>query len=96
MTSRRIRLLLALALCAGSLAGCGRKGPLELPPDVAAARAERAQQQQAAAPAKAPAGGQQAGFSQEGEKPAAPKWVEGDRGHRPPENYPFPLDPLLQ
>ena len=52
MPSRRAkRLILALAiapLLAGALAGCGRKGPLELPPDVEAARKEKIAEQQAA------------------------------------------------
>ncbi len=94
MLSRRIRLFLVLALCAGSLAGCGRKGLPELPADVQAERAERARQRHAADAAQARANGPKS-FSQEGDKPKE-KWVEGDRGHRPPDKYPFPLEPLLQ
>ena len=94
MFSRRVRLLLLLALCAGALAGCGRKGPLELPEDVQAERLERAKQQQEADAAKASASGQKPTFSQETETPKISN--EGDRGHRPPDKYPFPLDPLLQ
>ena len=58
MPSRRAkRLIIALAiapLLAGALAGCGRKGPLELPPDVQAARQEKIAEQQAAEAAKNP------------------------------------------
>jgi predicted small lipoprotein YifL len=97
MRSRRAkRLILALAiapLLAGALAGCGRKGPLELPPDVQAARQEKIAQQQAA-DAKAASGGQGPKLSQQGVKPEA-RPVEGDPGHRPPADYPFFLDPIL-
>ncbi len=100
MRSRRARrLILALAiapLLAGALAGCGRKGPLELPPDVQAARKEKIEQQQAdeAAKAKAASGGQGPSLSEQGVKPKAQP-VEGDVGHRPPADYPFFLDPIL-
>ncbi len=100
MRSRRAkRLILALAiapLLAGALAGCGRKGPLELPPDVEAAReAKRAQQEAAdAAKAKAASGDHKQKLSEEGAKPKA-KPVEGDIGQRPPADYPFFLDPIL-
>jgi predicted small lipoprotein YifL len=100
MRSRRARrLILALAiapLLAGALAGCGRKGPLELPPDVQAARQEKLAQQQAdeAARTKAASGGQGPKLSEQGVKPKAMP-VEGDVGHRPPADYPFFLDPIL-
>ena len=99
MPSRRAkRLILALAiapLLAGALAGCGRKGPLELPPDVQAARQEKIAQQQAADAAKAKlTGGQGPKLSEQGVKPKAQP-VEGDVGHRPPVDYPFFLDPIL-
>ena len=73
-------------------AGCGRKGPLELPPDVQAARQEKVAEQQAAEAAKNPEEKQK--LSQQGVKPKAER-VEGDVGHRPPEDYPFFLDPIL-
>ncbi len=96
MPSRRAkRLILALAiapLLAGALAGCGRKGPLELPPDVQAARQEKIAEQQAAEAAKNPEEKQK--LSQQGVKPKAQP-VEGDVGHRPPVDYPFFLDPIL-
>ena len=95
MRSRRAkRLILALAiapLLAGALAGCGRKGPLELPPDVQAARQEKIAEQQADQAAKNPDKGK---LSQQGVKPKA-RPVEGDVGHRPPADYPFFLDPIL-
>ena len=96
MPSRRAkRLIIALAiapLLAGALAGCGRKGPLELPPDVQAARQEKIAEQQAAEAAKNPEEKQK--LSQQGVKPKT-EWVEGDIKHRPPEKYPFSLDPIL-
>jgi predicted small lipoprotein YifL len=100
MRSRRARrLILAFAiapLLAGALAGCGRMGPLELPPDVEAARKEKLAQQQAddAAKAKAASGGQKQKLSEQGAAPKAMP-VEGDIGHRPPADYPFFLDPIL-
>ncbi|QGM47605.1 LPS translocon maturation chaperone LptM [Methylocystis heyeri] len=96
MPSRRNRRLIAASaaatLLAVALGGCGRKGPLELPPDVQAAREASRAEQEAAAP-KAPAG-QKPKLSEEGAKPTAGP-MEGDVGHRPPEAYPFFLDPLL-
>ena len=96
MRSRRAkRLILTLAiapLLAGALAGCGRKGPLELPPDVEAARKEKIAEKQAAEAAKNP--DQKNKLSQQGVK-SKPEWVEGDVKHRPPEKYPFFLDPIL-
>jgi len=100
MPSRRAkRLILALAiapLLAGALAGCGRRGPLELPPDVQAARQEKLAQQQAdeAAKAKAASGDQKPKLSDQGAKPKTMP-VEGDAGYRPPADYPFFLDPIL-
>ncbi len=91
MTLRRTRLLVLLAVAAAtSLSACGRRGPLELPPEVQA-RGEALKAEQAAAPAKnapKPAPGQAA------PTPPAPP-IPGTIGNRPPEQYPFPLDPLL-
>lgn len=91
MTLRRFRLFCLLALAAASLSACGRRGPLELPPDVqargAALKSEQAAQTKASgAPRAAP--GQTA---EEAPEPPIP----GTIGNRPPAQYPFPLDPLL-
>ena len=100
MRSRRARrLILALAiapLLAGALSGCGRKGPLELPPDVQAARKEKLAQQEADADAKAKAanGDQKQKLSDQGAKPKSMP-VEGDIGFRPRADFPFFLDPIL-
>jgi predicted small lipoprotein YifL len=87
MPSRRAFVLAASAALA--LAGCGRKGPLELPADVQAERAAR----QAAEQANAPQNGQKP--SGEAGPPQPPPPQLGDPGRRPPALYPFPLDPLL-
>jgi hypothetical protein len=74
-----------------ALAGCGRRGPLELPPEYQAQGAALKAQQDAelartakklppgAAPVPAP----------------PPPIPSGVTGNRPPAQYPFPLDPLL-
>jgi predicted small lipoprotein YifL len=86
-------LILLAALSAAALAGCGRRGPLELPPETQA-RGQMLKAQDEAARAGA----------RRGEKPPAPGAAEENRppppipgtiGNRPPEQYPFPLDPLL-
>jgi len=90
MSLRRARrLIFILAIAPTLLVGCGRKGPNELPPDVQAAREAQAAQQQAEA-----AKGGAAKLSEQGEK-AELKPVPGEKGHRPPKDYPFPLDFLL-
>lgn len=87
MLSRRALFLVAFAALA--LAGCGRKGPLELPADVQVERnARRAAQEEAAART-----GHK--LSDEGAAPARPQPQPGDIGHRPPADFPFILDPVL-
>lgn len=90
MTLRRSFLLLALA--AASLSACGRRGPLELPPDVQA-RGEALKAEQAAASAKSGRGPKPAPGQAAPEAPEPP--IPGTIGNRPPAQYPFPLDPLL-
>lgn len=95
--ARRFLLAFAIApLLLGALGGCGRKGPLELPADVQAAREAQAAQQQAEAAAKAKAqGGEQKPKLSEQEAKPELKPVPGEKGNRPPQDYPFPLDFLL-
>jgi predicted small lipoprotein YifL len=81
--------LVALAVLA--LSGCGRRGPLELPPEYQAQGAALKAQQDAelakTAPRKATPGAP---------VPAPPPPIPpGVTGNRPPAQYPFPLDPLL-
>ncbi len=100
MSSRRVRCLILVFAIApmltAALAGCGRKGPLELPPDVQAAKdASRAEQEAtAAANARSAPGSPKQKLSEEGAKPKTQP-VEGEISHRPPQAYPFFLDPLL-
>jgi predicted small lipoprotein YifL len=95
VTSPRFRLLLlfAAALLAFGVAGCGRRGPLELPPETQArgealkAEAAAARTRNAgAAPRPAPGAAEPA---------APPPPIPGTIGNRPPDQYPFILDPLL-
>lgn len=92
--SPRLIALLAAALLAASLSGCGRRGPLELPPDVQA-RGAAIKAQQEAAQARSGAQSPKAAPG-EAEPETAPTRIPGTQGNRPPEQYPFPLDPLLQ
>lgn len=92
MTLRGIRLFLlfAGAVAALGLSACGRRGPLELPQEVqdrgAALKAE--QDAARARGAKKPAPG-----AAEPEGP--PVRIPGTMGNRPPDQYPFVLDPML-
>lgn len=92
MTLRGIRLFLLFAgACAAlGLVGCGRRGPLELPQEVqdrgAALKAE--QDAARASSAKKPSPGA-------AEPEAPPVRIPGTMGNRPPDQYPFPLDPML-
>lgn len=95
MTPRSLAALAAAALFAFSLSGCGRRGPLELPPDVQARGAAIKAQDDAERTKTASRGGPKAAPG-EAEPEAAPTRIPGTIGNRPPEQYPFVLDPLLQ
>ncbi len=76
--------LLVLALV---LSGCGRRGPLDLPPEVAARPKAVVVQKTTLTPV-------------DGNAPIAAdvkavEYVPGAPGYRPPDQYPFILDPLL-
>jgi predicted small lipoprotein YifL len=86
-TAPRGLAIASLLLLAASLAGCGRRGPLELPPDVQA----RGQQAQAEAASRTPRATGPLGEPVAPPPPAIP----GTVGNRPPAAYPFFLDPLL-
>lgn len=87
--SRPLLALSALALLSLALAGCGRRGPLELPPETQA-RGEALKAQEAARPRSGP---RPAPGAEDGRGP--PPAIPGTIGHRPPDQYPFLLDPLL-
>ncbi|MFY9655565.1 MAG: lipoprotein [Methylocystis sp.] len=96
MRLRRTLFGLALGLLAVFVAGCGRKGPLELPADVQAERQAQAAQAEADAAATARASGRRPKLSEEGAPPPPPTRPPlGDPGNRPAPVYPFPLDFLL-
>ncbi|MGJ0511765.1 LPS translocon maturation chaperone LptM [Methylocystis sp.] len=87
LTRRRLAVL-ALALVAASLGACGRRGPVELPPETQARGAILRAEARAARAAPRPAPG-----APETSLPPPP--IPGTIGNRPPAQYPFPLDPLL-
>lgn len=94
MTFRSPLLLASLVLLlASGLAGCGRKGPLELPPETQAyGEALNKQRQEAPASGKPdPAPPFQPNSDQASRKSDIP----GTSGNRPIQTYPFPLDPIL-
>lgn len=95
MTPLRYRILLALlaALFAAALSGCGRRGPLELPPETQT-RGQAMKAQEEAVRAKAARGAKPPAPSAE-EANRRPPPIPGTVGNRPPEQYPFLLDPLL-
>jgi predicted small lipoprotein YifL len=78
----------AFALMAFGLSACGRRGPLELPPDVQA----RGFQAQAEAESRHP--GPVNAVGEPTQTPPPPP-IPGTVGNRPPAEYPFLLDPLL-
>ncbi len=84
---RSTSLILAVSAALVLLSGCGRRGPLELPPEVQE-RGKALQERDAAQPRPKPS---------LGEAEAKPEKlpIPGTSGHRPPQQYPFFLDPLL-
>jgi predicted small lipoprotein YifL len=98
--SRSLALVAALTLLAASLEGCGRRGPLELPPDVQARGAYLRAEEEAKANSQPPAktmrktkAGEEAAPPPPANPPPPP--IPGTIGNRSPEQYPFLLDPLL-
>nr|WP_246744688.1 lipoprotein [Methylocystis sp. Sn-Cys] len=81
------------AFAATGLSACGRRGPLELPPEIQA-QGEALKAQQAAALAKSAKNAPRPAPGQAVPEPPPPP-IPGTIGNRPPEQYPFPLDPLL-
>jgi predicted small lipoprotein YifL len=90
----RLLLLFAGAAAAFGLSACGRRGPLELPPEVQARGAALKAEQDAARAATVRSGPKPAPGAAEPAEPPPPR-IPGTIGNRPPDQYPFPLDPLL-
>jgi predicted small lipoprotein YifL len=87
---RSLAIAASLLLLAGSVGGCGRRGPLELPPETQA-RGDALRAEQRASAQKEKQGAVEApGAPQE-----QPVRIPGTVGNRPPSQYPFPLDPIL-
>lgn len=81
-------LLLCTTLALPVLSGCGRRGAVELPPEVAARPKAVVVQRTTVVPppgSKAPVE----------EEVKAQEYIPGTPGYRPPDQYPFILDPLL-
>lgn len=82
----------AAALLATGLSACGRRGAPELPPETTAL-GETLKKQDAAQAKPGRNGARPApGVDDSAKQPPA---IPGTLGHRPPDQYPFPLDPLL-
>jgi predicted small lipoprotein YifL len=94
VTPRHLRLIFLAAAVGVALSGCGRRGPLELPPEVQA-RGDALKAQQEASRAKGPQNTAKPVPGQ-AQAEAPPPPIPGTIGHRPPDQYPFFLDPLLQ
>ncbi|MBI1867983.1 MAG: hypothetical protein HYS06_06785 [Methylocystis sp.] len=90
--SRSLILATLIALALASLSGCGRRGPVELPPEVAARAPPAPIEETSENPCRPPVKRIGPGAAR-GDKSKAP--IPGTIGHRPPDQYPFPLDPLL-
>ena len=110
VTFRPSLLLACLALLfASGLAGCGRKGPLELPPETQAygeaLKKQKLESQgangggQTSSTTPAQTGSSQTEAAQKfdpnSEKQPKKSDIPGTSGNRPPQEYPFPLDPIL-
>ena len=110
MTFRPKLLLACLALLlASGLAGCGRKGPLELPPETQAygealkkqklesQGANDGGQTSSATPGQTSSSHTEATqkFDPNNEKQPKKSDIPGTSGNRPIQSYPFPLDPIL-
>ncbi|CAN2534592.1 MAG TPA: lipoprotein [Methylosinus sp.] len=76
--------LLILAL---ALAGCGRRGALDYPPEVAARPKAVVVQKTTLTPV--------GGKTPVAEDVKAVEFIPGTPGYRPPDQYPFILDPLI-
>jgi predicted small lipoprotein YifL len=85
---RRFIAAVALAFMVAGLSACGRRGPLELPPDAQA----RGFQAQAEAESRHPRPVNALGEPAQGLPPPP---IPGTVGNRPPAEYPFFFDPLL-
>jgi predicted small lipoprotein YifL len=95
VTPRGFRLLLlcAAVAAAAGLSACGRRGNLELPPEVQA-RGDALKAERDAAAAKTARTAAKPAPGEEAPEQRAPA-IPGTIGNRPPAQYPFVLDPLL-
>lgn len=93
MTPRKTLNLLVTSLLISGLVGCGRRGPTESPLETQAydkaMNAKEAEEQKT--------------LTSQGKKitpknfdaSSQPGGIPGTTGNRPPEQFPFPLDPIL-
>jgi predicted small lipoprotein YifL len=83
----RPRTAASLLILALALSGCGRRGALDYPPEVAARPKAVVVQKTTLTPV--------GGKTPVAEDVKAVEYIPGTPGYRPPEQYPFILDPLL-
>ncbi len=96
MTSRqKICLVLLAGALASALSACGRKGPLELPPEYQVLERESKERRATQEREQAAKGLQPAFDPNSPGEPTKPSGIPGTSGNRPPAQYPFPLDPIL-
>ncbi len=96
VTSRqKICLALLVGALVSALSACGRKGPLELPPEYQTQDRE-SKERRATQQRDQTAKGLQPAFdpNSPGDPPKSSD-IPGTSGNRPPAQYPFPLDPIL-
>ncbi len=93
MTPRKTLSFLLILLSSSGLLGCGRRGPTESPLETQAY--EKALKAKEAEEQKALASQGKKTKPKNIDASSQPGGIPGTTGNRPPEQFPFPLDPIL-